>query len=458
VFPRNRLLTLVVGACLGAPLLAQETFGGVYQRALRNDPAIHEAEATYLALAEVKPQARASLLPALTLGASRAHRFQDTNGGALDPITGVQIGTSYMFEQESTGWSLSLSQTVFDWRAHATLRQADKRVVRAETDYRAAQQSLVLRVATAYFNVLAAEDNLVSASAAREAVSRQLDQAKRRFAVGQVSVIDVQQSMAGYDNATATEIEARHQVSIARESLRKIVGDVGKSLARPTEDLPLLTPDPADADDWVRVALNSNLALLSTRIAAEVAEDDVAIQKATRLPTLNLSASYTDDEQNRLQTLFRPLPQTTPSTQLPQGRSWSLDLRFPIVTGGLNRSRIRQSIYQHRAATDALEGAERETEDQTRQAYLGVISNIERVRALKQSVESNRAALRATEAGFSVGRQNTVDVLAALNSLRSAETTYARSRYDYLLNLLLLKQAAGSLSDSDVTQVDGWFR
>jgi outer membrane protein len=452
-----RKYLLAVAACAAAPALAQESLLDVYRRALEFEPAMREAEAVYLAAAEAKPQARASLLPSVTLGAARAHRFQDTLGGAIDPITGVQVGTRFMFEQDSAGWSVSLAQTVFDWAAYARLRQADKRVVGAETDYRAAQQSLLIRVATAYFDVLAAEDRVASASAAREAIARQLEQARRRFDVGLIGITDAEQARAGYDDVTATEIEAQHASSIAREALRKLAGVHVVELASPMEQLPLLTPDPANAEEWVRAALSSNLTLISSRIAADVAEDDVAIQRASRLPTLTLSGSYNDDDQDRLQTLFRPLPQTTPSTQLPQGRSWSLDLRFPLLTGGLNRSRVRQSVHQHRAASEALESVALDTELHAREAYLGVLSAIERVRALRQAVESNRTALRASEGGFRVGTQSTVDVLASQNGLRRAETAYSRSRYDYILNLLRLKEAAGTLAVGDLEQVDAWL-
>jgi outer membrane protein len=452
------LLALALGATCAVPAAAQEGLLDVYQLALTNDPAIREAEANYLATAEVKPQARAGLLPGLSLGSTRTHRFQDTSGGAIDPITGTPIGERSLFEQDAHGWSVSLTQTVFDWSQYATLRQADKRVVRAETDYEAAQQDLMIRVADTYFNVLAAEDNLASAVAAREAIARQLEQAQRRFEVGLIAITDVQQSQAAYDDAVAVEIEAQRLLSTAHEFLREIVGEVVPELAGPTDQLPLLTPDPASADDWVQAALESNRALVSSRLAAEVASDEIDIQRGNRLPTLSLSASYTDDTQDRTQTLFRPLPETRPSTQLPTGRSWTLDLRFPLYTGGLNRSRIQQSVYLARAADEALERIARQTERQTRDAYLGVISEISRVRALRQAVESNRTALRATQAGFDVGTQTTVDVLAAQNNLRRVETTYSRSRYDYILNVLRLKQASGSLSVMDVEQVDGWLQ
>jgi outer membrane protein len=454
----KHLLAIALGACLAVPAAAQESLIDVYQRALDNDAAIREAEATFLANSEVRPQARSALLPTLTLTGARRHNFQNTLGGGVDPVTGAPTGTRQVLELDSTNFTVRLTQSLFDWGNLKTLEQADKRVLRAETDFRAAQQDLIVRVSTAYFNVLAAQDNLASAVAQRDSVSRQLEQSQRRFEVGLIAITDVQQSQAGYDDAVAAEIEAQRLLSSAHETLREIVGEIVPELAAPLDDLPLLTPDPANADEWVQAALASNLALQSSRLAADVASDQIDIERGSRLPTLSLSAAYSDDDQSRVLTLFNPDPRAIPSTQLPVGRQWSLDLTFPIFTGGLNRSRIQQSVYLARSAEEALERIARQTERQTRDAYLGVIAEISRVRALRQSVESNRTALRATEAGFEVGTQTTVDVLASQRNLRQAETTYSRSRYDYMLNVLRLKQATGSLTEMDVQQVDSWLQ
>ena len=162
----------------------------------------------------------------------------------------------------------------------------------------------------------AAEVDVVEV-AQRDAVSRQLEQAQRRFEVGLIAITDVQQSRAGYDDAVAAEIETQRLLSTAYEQLREIIGEIVQDLASPTDELPLLTPDPASEDEWVRAALDSNLALQSSRLAAEVANDQIKIEKGNRLPTLNLTANYNDDEQTRVQTLFRQLVETTPSTQLP---------------------------------------------------------------------------------------------------------------------------------------------
>jgi outer membrane protein len=455
-----RLLTLaLVSGLLAAPALAQESLLDIYQRALMNDPAIREAEALYRAQAEIKPQVRAGLFPTLNFGSNRQSSFNDVTGGAISPL-GEPIGSRSQTDRDSYGWNISLNQTVFNWSLYAQLRQADKRVVRAETDYESAKQDLLVRVSSRYFDVLAAEDNLASAIAAREAVARQLEQANRRFEVGLIAITDVQQSQAGFDDANAVEIEAQRLLATSHEQLREIIGMLVTDLAGPVDDLPLLSPEPADADQWVKTALDSNLALISSRIAAEVALDQIDIERGNHLPELSLSAGYNESSSNSTQTTFSDIvaPNISTNTQEPQGHNWQLNLSFPIFTGGLNRSRVQQSVFQHRQAAEALERIARQTERQTRDAYLGVISEIARVRALRQSVESNRTALRATEAGFEVGTQTTVDVLQAQQLLRRAETTYSRSRYNYMLNILALKQASGNLTLTDLEQLDGWLQ
>lgn len=456
---KKQLLALALSACVTVPALAQESLIDVYRRAVENDPAVREAEAIYLASAEAKPQARSVLFPSLTFTARANSQFSDSVGGAEFP-DGTTVGDRTISDGESDGWNLSLTQTLFDWGNYAELRRADKIVARAETQYQAATQDLLVRVSDRYFDVLAAEDNLASAVTARESVSRQLEQSQRRFEVGLIAITDVQQSQAGYDDAVAAEIGAQRLVATSYEFLREIIGDVVSDLAGTTEDLPLLSPDPANAEQWVQTALQQNLTLVTSRLATDIAVEDIAIQRSNRLPTLSVSAGYSESTSVRDTTIVAggvTLPRPT-STTAPDGRTWSLDLRFPIFTGGLNRSRIQQSVYTHRAATEALERIARQTERQTRDAYLGVISEISRVQALRQSVESNRTALRATQAGFEVGTQTTVDVLQAQNLLRRAETTYSASRYQYIMNILLLKQAAGTLSDADLEQIDGWLQ
>jgi outer membrane protein len=452
-------LALAIGACLATQVSAQESLVDIYNRALQNDPAIREAEATYLAQAEVKPQARASLLPSVNLTARRGNNYSDSPGGS-DLGGGITVGSRTITDSDQQNWQVGLTQTLFNWSQFATLRAADKRVARAETDFEAAKQSLMIRVSQRYFDVLGAEDNLASAASQRESISRQLEQANRRFEVGLIAITDVQQSQAAYDSSVAAEIEAQRQLASTHEFLREIIGEAVMDLAAPTDDAPLLAPDPPNPEQWVQTALQQNLTLVSSRLAEQVALGDIDVAKGSRLPTLSLSAGYSNARNDSEIEVFDNIAGNSlraTNTQ-PEGRNWSLDLRFPIYSGGLNSSRVQQSVYTHRVASETLERISRQTERQTRDAYLAVISNVSRVRALRQAVESNRTALRATEAGFEVGTQTTVDVLQSQQLLRSAETTYSQSRYQYILGVLLLKQAAGTLTAQDIEEVDSWLQ
>jgi outer membrane protein len=457
------LLSVAVAAGLLAHVAgAQESLVEIYGRALENDPALREAEANYLATAEARPQARASLLPSLQLTTSTQRSDSENPNPPLDFQTGQPslIISSTESQRDADNLSLSLNQTIFDWGRYVTLRQADKIVVRAETDFAAAQQDLILRVATTYFDVLAAEDNLASAVAARESIARQLEQAQRRFEVGLIAITDVQETQAGFDQAVADEIAAQRALASSQEFLREIIGDYVTELAGPTADLPLLNPEPANPEQWVTTALEQNLALVSSRISRDIAEDDIKIQRSARFPTLDFSTGWNDQSSELRQTnnffaggAFSGNPGLTES----EGYNWQFSFTVPIYSGGANRSRIQQTVYRHRSAMEALERVARQTERETRDAYLGVISEISRVQALRQAVQSAQTALRATEAGFEVGTRTSVDVLNVQNNLRRAETTYSRSRYDYILNVLRLQQATGGLDIEALREVDGWL-
>ena len=464
---RVSLLSLVAVATTN---VEAETLMEIYQRAVQNDPIIRQAEALYLASLETKPQARSAILPfvSLSAGAATAHS-EDPNRptnfatGQVDPdILSTEV------DRDSSSWSLNLDQTVFDWGQVLQLRQADKVIARAEADYEVAKQDLLFRVATTYFLVLAAEDTLASEQSAREAIGRQLEQAQRRFEVGLIAVTDVEESQAGYDLAVATEIAAQQNVATTQEFLREIIGEYVQNLAAPAGEIPLVTPRPADVEAWVNQALQQNLLLISGRLAADIARDTISIQRSARLPsvTLSTSLSHSASDVVRFNNLVanapclqaQPCPPLrTPSQTASDNYSFALRLSVPIYTGGFNASRIQQAVYEHRGVLEALEQIARQTEREARDAYLSVLSEISRVRALAQAVESSRTALRATEAGFEVGTRTTVDVLTSQNNLRRAETTFARSRYDYILNVLRLKLAAGSLSVTDIEEVDGWL-
>lgn len=463
---------------LAASLLAGQTghaddLMDIYERALRSDPSIREAEANRLAALESKPQAISALLPQLSAGGSFGYSEADGTRVVTIPnaTNTALVEARSPFDQDSTTlrWNVDVRQSVFNWDRWVNLRTADKQMAQAEADYRSAEQDLMVRVATAYFDVLAAQDTLESEQAAREAISRQLEQANKRFEVGLIAITDVQEAQSAYDQAVAAEILAKRNLASSKEFLREIVGQVPEKLDTPKEEIPLLNPDPAVEEEWVETALQQNLALLSSEIAAEISRDNIALQRTGHYPTLELVGSYNDQDSTgdsaagtrdptnpdpNADLILGP-PQTADNDR--SGYDISLQLTVPIYSGGSVSSRTQQAVYEHRAARERFERTARQTEREARDAYLGVVSEIARVKALKQAQKSARTALQATEAGFEVGTRTTVDVLDQRRQLFQADVNYARSRYDYIINVLLLKEAAGNLMVDDLIEVNSWL-
>jgi len=436
----------------------------VYQQALQSDPRIHEAEARRLAALEAEPQARGVLLPQLSFtgdwtktnstGSGTGNSFVEVPPGSGNIVV-VPVPFASETRDVTSSWAFNLRQTLFRWDQIVGLRRADSLVAKAEADREAAQQDLVVRVGQTYFDVLAAEDRLTSLHANRQAIARQLEQAKQRFEVGLIAITDVQESQAAYDQAVADEIGAKRILATARDFLREITGEYVGTLSAPGDEFPMRAPTPASEKDWVDLALAQNLALVSSRFDEKLARDEISFRRNGHYPTIDFVArSGNRDSESEQDTGFGFLDTNSDFDT----DSFGIQFSVPLFAGGTTSSRVREAVYLHRAAREQLQRVTRETERQTRDSYLGVLSEMSRVEALEQAVKSSRTALEATQAGFDVGTRTIVDVLDSQFALFRAVTLFYQARYDYLMNVLRLKQAAGSLQIQDLEKIDQWLK
>jgi outer membrane protein len=446
----------VTFAALGASASANAaSLLEIYQQALQSDPLIHEAEALRLAAQEAAPQARGFLLPQFGASGSWTTGSRDGSEIQIDP-DGNLAPVSFESESDQLSWNLNLSQTLFRWDQFIGMKMASKEVARSEVVYEAAQQDLMIRVVQRYLDVLAAEDRLTSIHADKQAIARQLEQAKQRFEVGLIAITDVQESQAAYDQAVAAEIGAQRELATARELLRELTGEYVQELAAPVEEFPLTPPNPADEEAWVQLALEQNLNLLASRFDERISRDEISFRRSGHYPTVDLVAGRNRQDVTG-EGRFGPNP-FVPTDSLVDGDFIGVEVSIPLFSGGRTSSLVREAVYLHRASMEQLQRVARETERATRDAYLGVLSEISRVNALEQAVASSRTALEATQAGFDVGTRTIVDVLNSQRALYTAITNYYQSRYVYVGNVLRLKQAAGTLKVQDLEQIDRWLR
>ncbi|MEL6869294.1 MAG: TolC family outer membrane protein [Pseudomonadota bacterium] len=450
----SRIVLAVLAIALPGAASAENLLD-IYQRALQSDPLIREAEANRMATSEAAPQARGLLFPQITASGGASEAGSEGSRVITNVIGGVVIQEEVPFEDrnvEGRNWEVQLTQTVFRWDQIAGLQQAGKRVAQADAQYEAAQQDLLLRVSERYFDVLAAEDSLEASEANRIAIAKQLDQSQKRFEVGLIAITDVQESQAAFDQSVADEIAAKRTLATATYLLTEITGSRITELAKPAGQIPLVAPQPANENTWVDTALGQNLTLVASRIESEIASKEIGVRRGSRYPTLDLvvrrSYNQQDSEQSFNGSAFSPFAFES------DNESIALQFSVPVFSGFRTTSQIREAVYLHRAARERVQRVSRETERLTRDAYLGVLTEISRTKALEQALRSSETALEATQAGFEVGTRTTVDVLDAQRNLFNARTQFLRARYDYLLNVLRLKNAAGSLRVQDLETIN----
>ncbi len=412
----------------------------MYQQAKATNPQLAAAAANRQAIVELKTQSRSGLLPNVILN------------GAIDrrQSNDLTVNDKPTYSTDKSA-AIRLQQPLFRYDRWIELKQADSRIAEAEAAYSAAEQDLMVATAERYFNILSAQENLAFANAEKDAIARELDQAKQRFEVGLIAITDVHEAQARHDLAVSQEIQAASQVETARDTLRETVGQYYDHLDEVIEDLPLAIPEPADPDAWVKQAIEQNLEVLAAQAAAETARQEMRRQRAGHLPTLdlNVSSDYRKQTNNFGSTSF--------NTER-NDNSIGLGFDMPIYQGGLVNARTREARHRLSQASEQLHQATRKAELDTRTAYRGIQTDIAQIKALAQSLVSTQTAVEAAEAGFEVGTRTVVDVLNAQRESFKAKFNYAQARYQYLVDQLRLKRATGSLAQTDLEKINNYLQ
>lgn len=414
----------------------------IYQLALDHDPRLREAQARRDSALENRPQAIARLLPTLSMNGRLTRNSVEAKFKQAELV--FLIGARNVGFWDSRA-SVDLVQPVYHHENWVQLSQADNQIAEAEASFAAEQQNLGLRVAQAYFNVLLAQDTQEFASAEQRAIENQLEQAKARFEVGLTAITDVHEAQAGFDQARAGVIVAENQLDNAKEALREIVGEYPGDLRGLAAEVPLNPPQPDKMEAWDSLAQRENLSIIASQSRSEFAKQNIDLQFAGHLPSVDIraSAGFTDTS--------RPFGISTEYQQI------GMEVNVPMFAGGGVNSRVRQARHDFEAAQESLDGRRRAVTRQVKEAYRGVVSSISQVRALQAAVVSSQSALEATQAGFEVGTRTMVEVLTEQRNLFRAKRDYAQARYNYIVNSLSLKQAASTLQTEDLALVNAWL-
>ncbi|ABA59069.1 Type I secretion outer membrane protein, TolC [Nitrosococcus oceani ATCC 19707] len=443
-FVKNGFFLIIFGFVASWPVQASDLLE-VYRLARGNDPQLWAQVAAVQAALEAKPQARALFFPTVDISSNFNWTTQNLTllQQRVDPDTGFTI-PGFKGSFINYGYSLNLAQPIYQRENFVLLKQADATIAQARANLVAEEQGLLVRASERYFGVLTAQTGLSFAQAEKEAIAKQLEQTKQRFEVGMNTIVDVNEAQAAYDLAVAQVIAAENALSNSYEQLREVTGQYVRDLADLKDNTPLLKPDPMNIDRWAETALQQNPQIDASAAAVDNARQEIQRQKSGHYPTLEVVGSK--------------------STNVTGGGRFGgfqndmdvigLQFNLPLLQGGAVVSRTREAQHQLKQALEQLEQARRQVFRQTREAYLGVVSEASQVKALQQAIVSNQSSLEATEAGFDVGTRTTVDVLNVRRDLFRALRDHAQSRYEHLLDTLRLKQGAGIITLRDLEEIN----
>src|SRR5690554_2767304 len=429
---KKRLLSGLVGLLAAQPALSLDLVE-TYEKALSYDSGIATAQARFESQQASSDISQSALLP--QIGAYGDAQHIDIDGPNQD----------YSYRELKYG--LQLTQPLFRadawFRYDASQFQTDS----ARAQYNLAQQQLILDVATAYFNVLRAQDTVMTSQATEAAIQRQYEQAQERFDVGLIAITEVYEARASYDDSRSQRIAAENQLNVAREQLARLTGEYAEDLENLRENFPLGRPEPMNPNDWETTALEQNWAIQAAMSQLNASEANLKVAKSGHMPTLDLVASYGESE------LDGAKSNQQEGTQGVIG----LQLNVPLYMGGGTEAGVRQQRSLVTVAEQDLNTTRRDVQVNTRSLFLTVNNNVETASALEQTIISRRSALDATRAGYDVGTRNIVEVLDAERAYYVALRDYANARYDYVINSLQLKQAAGTLSPQDLIDLNNWL-
>ena len=432
---KTRPLPLMLATLLLAALPARaQSLQELYEAARAYDATYLAARALADSATHRAEQAKALGRPSLSLGSVVSRTETDLPSTSRLNTNTLQAG-------------LSGEQWLFNRANAATMSQAEKSLAVAQADLVTAEQDLIVRLAQAYFDVLAAQDALTTAQASKKAIGEQLASARRNFQVGTATITDTREAQARFDLATAQEIAADNDLRTKRIALDQLVGRANVQPQPLAVPVALPATVPAAVDEWVSLVEQAP-SVRKAQLGFDIAKLEHEKARAGHLPTVKLEGTLGT---SNARGSFPELQGSEGTTS-----SASLGVRFalPLYTGGSVGNRVKETVSLQEQARNNLEAARRGVAQSTRQAFFGVQSGQAQVKALEAAESSSKLALEATQLGYRVGVRVNLDVLNAQTQLFTTQRDLSKARYDVVVNGLRLRQAAGNLQPSDVNAVN----
>jgi len=422
----------------------------LYQAAQSYDASYQAVQAQLDATSAKTEQVQAQYAPVVSLQGSLAQGWQQSKS-----YTDSYDYTTQKNEMDGT-LSLAFSQTLYSRLNELSMTSAQRNAAVVELALATARQDLMVRVSSAYFDVLAARDSLEFVRAQKTAVGEQLAAAKRNFEVGTSTITDTREAQARFDLVIAQEIAAQNDLTVRQSLLDQLVGR--KDLKPQSLRLPLRMPAVLGTDnEWAALTEQYLPQIQSKRTELELARLETEKARADTSPTVSLTGSLgkvfpwggsnTSNNTTGVNTFTHSRDTQTGSV--------GLVVNIPLFTGSTRGAKLRETLALEDKTRNDLQALTRNAQQTTRTVFYGLHSLAGQVKAYEAAEASSQSALDANRLGYQVGVRINIDVLNAQSQLYDTKAKLAKARYDVLVSNLKLRQAAGTLAESNLEEIDG---
>lgn len=442
-FSARARIALALAACLPGVSAQGAGLVDAYRLAQQNDPVFEAARYTLDAARQKIPEARAGLLPTLSLTGNSNDTQADSSFGSSPSVNrGIEAWT----------WTLQLTQPILRVSNLYAYRESQHIVEAAEAQYVQAEQDLILRVSRAYFDVVAAQEAIDAAQAESNAMGEQLEQATHGYRLGTHTITEVYEAKAKRASAMSQLASAKNDLEAKRADLEKMTGPLPPMLDALQGGVIIPKPSPDNVDSWIGAAKQNSPVVREKSAALAAAESEVGRNRADHLPTLDFNASYGKNYSSG--SLSTPVDYSTMITSNQVG----VQLTVPLFAGGATSAKVKEAVANQYKAQADEEAARRQAAADVRQAFAGIANGMGQIEALESAVDAGRESVKGTEAGYKLGIRMNIDVLNAQQEFYAAKRDLAKARYDTLFQGLKLKSAAGILSESDLSVIDAQLK
>ncbi|MFL6671671.1 MAG: TolC family outer membrane protein [Massilia sp.] len=413
-----------------------------YELALENDPAFRMNFYENESGKENRVLGRSYLLPNISASFSGSRNVADQEQPNL---FGQNQLTHPRYLSRST--VVQVRQPLLNLDAVARYRQGKVQTEQSEAVFELNKDQVAVRVVSSYIDALFADDQVALSKVQRDMYLEQQKVNQRLFERGEGTKTDMLETQARLDLAEAQLVEAQDNAIAMRNALAGVIGTDPGTLDTLSDNFRVAELKPASFEEWRTLAIEKNPELAAARLAVENARLEITRNRAGHYPRIDLVAAYSKGDSESLNTY----------TMNSVNRTIGVQVNIPIYAGGAVNATTRQAAAGYERAKADLDGRTSKVLVELRKAHSLVESSVRKIDALVKAVESGKLLMTATEQSIKGGVRINLDLLNAQQQLYTSQRDLAQARYTYLLGLLRLRAAAGTLDGSDVRQVAAYF-